>query len=525
MPKVLISDKMSPRAAEVFRDRGVEVDVKPGMSPDELKAVIGAYDGLAIRSATKVTADIVEAATNLKAIGRAGIGVDNVDIAAATAKGILVMNTPFGNSITTAEHAIAMMFALARQIPQADRSTQAGKWEKSKFMGAELTGKTLGIIGCGNIGTIVADRGRGLHMKVLAFDPFLAPQRASELGVEKVELDELFQRSDFITLHTPLTDGTRNLINKDAFAKMKAGVRIINCARGGLINEAELKEALDGGHVAGAALDVFETEPAKENVLFGNDKLVATPHLGASTEEAQENVAVQVAEQISDFLCTGAITNPINMPAVSSDDAPKLRPYLALARQLGGFAGQITESPLQAVRISYQGHAASLNTKPLTAALLEGLLAPLFESVNMVNAPVLARERDIDVTEETVEKSVDYQTRIKLEITTERRVRSVCGTLVGGDKPRIIEVEGIEMEAALVNDMLFVRNEDRPGFIGDLGRTLAEAGINIATFHLGRAAPGGDACSLIAVDHPIEGDVLKTIRALPHVTQARPLRF
>ncbi len=525
MPKVLISDKMSPRAAEVFRERGVAVDVKPGMSPDELKAVIGEYDGLAIRSATKVTGDIIQSATNLKVIGRAGIGVDNVDIGEATAKGILVMNTPFGNSITTAEHAIAMMFALARQIPQADRSTQAGKWEKSKFMGAELTGKTLGIIGCGNIGTIVADRGRGLHMKVLAFDPFLAPQRASELGVEKVELEELFRRADFITLHTPLTDGTRNLIDKDAIAKMKAGVRIINCARGGLINEADLKEALDGGHVAGAALDVFEVEPAKENVLFGSEKLVATPHLGASTEEAQENVAVQVAEQISDFLCTGAITNPINMPAVSSDDAPKLRPYLALARQLGGFAGQITESPLQAVRISYQGHAASLSTKPLTAALLEGLLAPLLEGVNMVNAPILAKERGVDVTEETVEKSVDYQTRIKLEVTTDRRSRTVCGTLVGGDKPRIIDVEGIEMEAALVDDMLFVRNEDKPGFIGDLGRALGDAGINIATFHLGRSGPGGDAISLIAVDQPVEGDVLKGIRELPHVKQARSLRF
>ncbi|MEQ8695094.1 MAG: NAD(P)-dependent oxidoreductase, partial [Bauldia litoralis] len=299
----------------------------------------------------------------------------------------------------------------------------------------------------------------------------------------------------------------------------------INCARGGLINEADLKEALDGGHVAGAALDVFEVEPAKENVLFGSEKLVATPHLGASTEEAQENVAVQVAEQISDFLCTGAITNPINMPAVSSDDAPKLRPYLALARQLGGFAGQITESPLQAVRISYQGHAASLSTKPLTAALLEGLLAPLLEGVNMVNAPILAKERGVDVTEETVEKSVDYQTRVKLEVTTDRRSRTVCGTLVGGDKPRIIDVEGIEMEAALVDDMLFVRNEDKPGFIGDLGRALGDAGINIATFHLGRSGPGGDAISLIAVDQPVEGDVLKGIRELPHVKQARSLRF
>ena len=425
MPKVLISDKMSTRATEIFKERGIDVDVKPGMSPDELKACIGQYDGLAIRSATKVTADIIAAADMLKVVGRAGMGVDNVDIKAATARGILVMNTPFGNSITTAEHAIALMFALAREIPMADRSTQAGKWEKSRFMGVELTGKTLGIIGCGNIGTIVADRAKGLKMKVIAFDPYLAPERAAEIGVEKVDMDELCRRADFITLHTTLTDSTRNLINLEAMKKMKPTVRIINCARGGLINEADLKTALDDGIIAGVALDVFEKEPAKENPLFGNDNLVATPHLGASTEEAQENVALQVAEQMSDYLLTGAITNPINMSAVSAEEAPALRPYLSLAEQLGSFAGQITETALKSVRISFDGQASGLNTEPLKAALLKGLLSPLIEGVNLVNAPVIARERGIEVEEHQHQKSVDYQTRISLEVVTERRSRSV----------------------------------------------------------------------------------------------------
>lgn len=525
MPKVLISDKMSPRAAEIFKERGIDVDVKPGMTPDELKACIGAYDGLAIRSATKVTADILDAADNLKAIGRAGIGVDNVDTAAATAKGVLVMNTPFGNSITTAEHAIALMFAIARQIPQADISTQAGKWEKNRFMGVELTGKTLGIIGCGNIGSIVADRARGLRMNVIAFDPYLAPERATDMGIEKVDLDELYARSDFITLHTPMTDTTRGMIDKDAIAKMKSNVRIINCARGGLVVEADLKEALDSGRIAGAAFDVYETEPAKENVLFGHEKLVATPHLGASTEEAQENVALQVAEQISDYLLHGSITNPINMTAVSSEDAPTLRPYLRLAEQLGSFAGQITETALRTVNIRFEGHAADLTTEPLTAALLKGLLSPLLEGVNLVNAPFIAKERDIKVTETKVERSVDFQTRISLEVQTEKRTRKVCGTLVGGDKPRIIEIEGVELEAALSPYMLFMRNEDKPGFIGNIGRLLGDANINIATFHLGRDRAGGTAVALVSVDEPVSELALMALCKLPAVMMAKSLRF
>jgi D-3-phosphoglycerate dehydrogenase len=523
--KVLISDAMSPRAAEIFRERGIEADVATGLEPDQLKEKIAAYDGLAIRSATKVTADLLAAARKLKVVGRAGIGVDNVDVAAATARGVLVMNTPFGNSVTTAEHTIALMFALARQIPEADRSTRAGKWEKNRFMGIEITGKTLGIIGCGNIGTIVADRARGLKMRVVAFDPFLSPQRAQQLDIERVELDELFARADFITLHTPLTETTRNIISKDNIAKMKTGVRIVNCARGGLVVEADLKAALDAGKVAGAALDVFETEPAKTSLLFGSDKVVCTPHLGASTEEAQETVAIQVAEQIADYLLNGTVTNPINMPAVTSEEAPKLKPYLKLAEQLGSFTGQIAESAIRGVHIEYEGHAAELNTRPLTAAILNGLLAPLYEGVNLINAPFFAKERDIAVTEEKRVQSTDYQTLIKLTVKKENRDRTVAGTLMGGDKPRLVEVEGIRLEAELSGTMLLVRNNDRPGIIGNIGRSLGDANINIATFFMGRQAAGGEALALLAVDHPVSDLLIMNICALPNVTQVKTLRF
>jgi D-3-phosphoglycerate dehydrogenase len=359
MAKVLIADALSPRALEIFRERGVDADVKVGLKPDALKQIIDGYDGLAVRSATKVTRPLIERAANLKVIGRAGIGVDNIDVAAATQRGIVVMNTPHGNSITTAEHAIALMFALAREVSAADQSTQAGKWEKSRFIGVELFGKTLGIVGCGNIGSIVADRALGLKMRVIAYDPYLSPERAVELGAEKVELEELFRRADFITLHTPLTDTTRDIIDARAIAKMKRGVRIINCARGGLIREPDLKAGLDSGQVAGAALDVFPVEPATENMLFGHPKVVATPHLGASTSEAQENVALQIAEQMADFLLTGAVVNALNMPSLTAEDATRLRPYMKLAEQLGSFAGQLTESPIRAVAVTWPSSTSS----------------------------------------------------------------------------------------------------------------------------------------------------------------------
>jgi D-3-phosphoglycerate dehydrogenase / 2-oxoglutarate reductase len=525
MPTVLISDDLSPRAVEIFRQRGIDVEVKIGLSPDELKKIIGQFDGLAVRSATKVTKAVLDLAPNLKVIGRAGIGVDNIDVPAATQRGIVVMNTPFGNSITTAEHAIAMMMALARQLPAADRSTQAGKWEKSRFMGVELTGKVLGVIGCGNVGSIVADRAIGLKMKVVAYDPFLSPDRAVALGVEKVELDDLFARADFITLHTPLTDATRNIIDARAIAKMKPGVRIINCARGGLVVEEDLKAAIEAGTVAGAGIDVFPVEPAKTNILFGHDEVIATPHLGASTSEAQENVALQIAEQMSDYLMSGAVVNAINLPSLSAEDAARLRPYMKLVEQLGSFAGQLTEAEFNGVEIEYAGNVAELNVKPLTAIALTGLLASKLDTVNMVNVPVVCRERDIRVSETRSTDPTDFHTLVRITVTSKGRTRSVAGTLFGGDKPRIVSVEGIPLEAELGAHMLVVHNIDRPGFIGNLGRTMGEAGINIATLHLGRTVAGGEAICLVQVDQPVADAILEKVRQIPNVVRATQLHF
>jgi len=525
MPKVLIADDMSPQAAAIFRARGIETDVNTGLKADALKAIIGTYDGLAVRSATKVTADVLAAAGQLKVIGRAGIGVDNVDVPAATGRGIVVMNTPFGNSITTAEHALAMMFALARQIPQANASTHAGKWEKSRFMGVELAGKTLGVVGCGNIGGIVADRARGLKMKVIAHDPYLSADRAESLGVEKVELDQLWARSDFISLHAPATESTRGMINATTIAKMKPGVRIINCARGVLVVEADLKAAMESGQVAGAALDVFAEEPAKSNALFGLEQVVATPHLGASTIEAQEKVALQVAEQMAEFLLTGAVVNALNMPSVSADEMPKLKPYMTLAGQIGRFMGQLLESAVRSVTIEYEGHASALNLKPLTALILEGLLAPQMVSVNMVNAPMVAKARDIAVAEVTRERAGAYQTLIRLTVVSEVQTRTITGTLFNGDQPRIVEIKGVPMDAQLRPNMLLVTNRDRPGLIGRLGTVLGDAGINIATFNLGRDQPGGNAIALIEIDEAPSEEVLEQVRALPNVVRVKPLRF
>lgn len=524
-PKVLISDEMNDLAEKIFREKGCDVDVITGKSPEELKAMIGQYDGLAIRSSTKVTAEILEAATNLKVIGRAGIGVDNVDIPSATGKGVIVMNTPFGNSITTAEHAIAMMFALARDIPQASASTHAGKWEKNKFMGVELYSKTLGLIGCGNIGAIVADRAVGLKMNVLAYDPFLTNERAVELGVRKVELDELFEKADFITLHVPKNEKTKNIINKDSIAKMKKGVRIINCARGGLIVEADLKDALDSGHVAGAALDVFDVEPAKENPLFGHEKLICTPHLGASTDEAQVNVAIQVAEQMADYLTSGAITNALNMPSISAEDAPRLKFYMKLAAQLGSFAGQITESPIGKIAISFEGTVTELNVKPLVQVVVASLLKTQMDTVNMVNAMTIAESRGIQISESRTAVGSDQRTKISVTVETEQRTRSISGTLFTGREPRIVNIEGVPIEAALTNDMLFIRNEDKPGLIGALGTLLGNAGVNIADFRLGRTEAGDSAVCLVAVDGAVSDDLFKQVSALPQVKTAKRLSF
>ena len=525
MPKVLISDKMDPKAAQIFRERGVEVDEITGKTPEELIAIIGNYDGLAIRSSTKVTKAILDAASNLKVIGRAGIGVDNVDIPSASAKGVVVMNTPFGNSITTAEHAIALIFALARDLPEADKSTQAGKWEKNRFMGVEVTGKTLGLIGAGNIGSIVADRALGLRMKVIAYDPFLSPERAVELGVEKVDLDDLLARADFITLHTPLTDQTRNILSRDNLLRTKPGVRIVNCARGGLIDEAALKDGLDSGHIAGAALDVFVTEPAKESPLFGTPNFISTPHLGASTTEAQVNVAIQVAEQMADYLVSGGVTNALNMPSLSAEEAPRLRPYMALAEKLGSLVGQLARGAIPRVSVHAEGAAAELNPKPMVSAVLNGFLRTQTDTVNMVNAPLLARERGIEVREVRTEREGDYHTLLRVSVKTEAGERSVAGTLFGNAAPRLVELFGIKVEADLAGHMLYVVNEDAPGFIGRLGSLLGEAGVNIATFHLGRRDAGGEAILLLSVDEPVTADLLAKVRALAGVKTAMGLSF
>lgn len=525
MPKVLISDKMSPLASQIFKERGVQVEVKTGMSNEELINCIEHYDGLTVRSLTKVNEVVLAAGKNLKVIGRAGIGVDNIDVKAATAAGICVMNTPFGNSITTAEHAVSLIMSLSRHIPLANTSTQAGKWEKSKFMGVEIMGKVLGIIGCGNVGAVVADRAQGLKMRVISYDPYLSPERATELGIEKVELDDLFSRADFISLHTPLTDATRDIINAEAISKMKPGMRIVNCARGGLIVEKDLKRGLESGQIAAAGLDVFAEEPARNNILFGMENVVATPHLGASTTEAQEKVAQQVAEQMADYLMSGAVTNALNMPSVTAEEAPRLKPYLFLAKQLGSFAGQVIDSALKGLIVEYEGHASELNIRPLTAIIIQGLLSPLMESVNMVNAPVIAKERNIQISEVKHERASAYQTLIKLTVETENQTRSIAGTLFAGSRPRIVQIKDIPIDAELGPNMLFITNRDKPGFIGSLGMVLGEANINIATFHLGRTTPGGDAIALIEVDGVPSKSVMDDICKLEQVVQVKALTF
>lgn len=524
-PKVLISDKMSPQAEQIFKNRGVDVTVKTDLKPEELRDLIKNFDGLAIRSSTKVTAEILKSTGGkLKVIGRAGIGVDNVDVPAATSSGVVVMNTPYGNSITTAEHTIAMMMTLARQIPSANASTHAGKWEKSKYMGQELFGKTLGVIGCGNIGAIVADRAIGLKMKVIAYDPFLSADRAVEIGVEKVELEDIFTRSDFITLHTPMTENTKGIINKFTMSKMKKGVRLINCARGGLIVEADLRAALDSGHVAGAALDVFEVEPAKANPLFGDERVVCTPHLGASTVEAQENVALQVAEQMADFLLQGAVANAVNMPSVSAEDAPKLKPYMKLAEQLGSLAGQLVQGSPSEIKIEYEGHVATLNTKPLTALILAGFLKPSMEGVNVVSAPAKVKEMGIALSETKREKPATYQTLVSLTVVTASGKNTVAGT-VFGEQPRIVDMNGVPVETDLGKHMLYVVNHDKPGLIGAVGTILGDAKINIADFTLGRIPGKNKAVALITVDDAIPESILAAISKLTQVERVLALKF
>ena len=521
-PRVLIADKMSPSATEVFKNRGVDVDVITGLEKDELIKIIGDYDGLAVRSSTRPDAEIIAAAKNLKVIGRAGIGVDNIDIKASTDRGVVVMNTPFGNAITTAEHAIAMLFSAARQIPSASARTQNGEWPKSDFKGVELFNKTLGLIGCGNIGTLVAERALGLKMKVIAFDPYLTEERAVKLGVEKVELDALFQRADAITLHTPLVESTKNIVNRKRLGMTKKGVIIVNCARGGLVDEEALKDALDAGHVRAAALDVFAVEPAKQHPLFGTPNFIATPHLGASTLEAQENVAVQVAEQMADYLLTGAVSNALNTPSISAEEAPRLKPWVDLADKIGTLMGQLLHSPVKAVEITYKGGITELNNKPMTAAALAGLLKNAMPEANMVSAPVLAKERGIELTESYVDEAERAESLIRVTVTTAERKFAIVGTIYRGE-PRIVRLFGVPMDAAFAKDMLYIRNDDRPGFVGKLGQLLGDAKVNIATFSMGRMEQGGEAVCLVAIDGCADEATLEAIRDIEQVKIVDPV--
>lgn len=516
--KVLVSDKLSPTGIEILKKAGLDVDLRTGMSPEELKACIGQYHGLIIRSATKVTADILEAAENLKVVGRAGSGLDNVDKVAATKKGIVVMNTPGGNTVTTAEHTIALMFALARQIPQATASMKVGKWDKKRFMGVELFSKTLGILGLGNIGKEVAKRALGLQMHVIAYDPYLSEENAKEMGIEKVELPTLFSRADFITIHTPITADTRNLFNKKTFQGMKDGVRIINCARGGIINEADLYEALKSGKVAGAALDVFEKEPPGDSPLLTLDNVVCTPHLGASTEEAQEKVAIAVAEQVADYLVNGVIRHAVNFPSVPLEQVPRLQPYLTIAERLGSFASQVFEGAITEVTIEYRGEASELNTAPVTIALLKGFLTPILEeTVNFVNAPIIAKERGIEVREMKSADAGDYQSMIVLRVRTDGKENRLAGTLLSRRDPRIVNINNFPVEIFPEGNMLFIYNNDRPGVIGNIGSYLGRCNINIARMHFGREEAGGIAISVVSIDTPITQDQIEEMKKLPNI--------
>lgn len=521
--KVLISDSMSSRAVDVLKNTpGLEVDVITNLKPDELKAKIKDYHGLVVRSATKATAEIIEAAENLKVIGRAGTGVDNIDTVAATKKGIVVMNTPGGNTVTTAEHAIAMMMALARKIPQATASMRKGEWEKKKFEGTEITGKTLGILGVGNIGSVVASRALGLRMNVIAYDPFISEEAADKMGIALVTMDELFRRSDFISIHVPLTNETRNVVNADAFRKMKKGVKIINCARGGIVSEADLAQAIKDKIVSGAAMDVFEKEPTQaDNPLLNLEEVILTPHLGASTQEAQESVAVAIAEQIVDYLVNGTIRNAVNVPSIPAELLAALGPYISLGEKLGSFQGQILKGGIEEVTIEYSGDVVNYDVAPITIACLKGLLDQVLDMyVNFVNAPFVAKERGIKVVEIKSSRSTDFASSVTIKVGTKDEENVVEGALFGKKEPRIVRIDKFLLDAVPEGYLLLLQNEDKPGVIGNVGTLLAANNINVARLHLGRQAVGGAAVSVWSVDTPISKGLIEKILKLPHMLKA-----
>ncbi|MHB8767059.1 MAG: phosphoglycerate dehydrogenase [Deferrisomatales bacterium] len=519
MKRVLVSDALAPEGLEILRAApGIAVDVKTGLKGPEVVAIIGGYDALVVRSATKVNADLLAAAANLKIIGRAGIGVDNVDVPAATKRGVVVMNTPAGNVVTTAEHAVALMLSLVRMIPQATASMKQGQWEKKKFEGRELTGKTLGVVGLGNIGTIVAERALGLKLKVAAYDPFVSADRAAKLGVELVTLDELYAKADIVTIHVPLLEETKNLVGREAFAKMKPGVFVVCAARGGIVDEAALLEALDAGKVAGAALDVFRDEPPGLTPLVAHERVICTPHLGASTAEAQVAVSVQVAEQIVEYFRDGTIRNAVNIPNVPPEVLEQMRPYLDMARSLGRLQAQLGVEGLDRVELEYSGKAAEGRTGLLTASALAGLLASsLGEGINLVNAPVVARERGLRVSETTARNGEDYTALIRLVVHAGGKQHTLAGAIFGRRAPRIVEIDGIGIEAIPQGHLLVLRNWDRPGLVGSIGTTLGQFQINIGQMQFGREAPGGQAITVVNVDSEVSDDVLAALRQLPNV--------
>jgi D-3-phosphoglycerate dehydrogenase / 2-oxoglutarate reductase len=527
MKRVLVSDSMAAEVLEILNNApGIKAEAITNLKPEELKAIIKNYDALIVRSSTKATAEIIEAATKLAAIGRAGAGVDNIDIPAASKRGIVVMNTPGGNTVTTAEHAIAMMLSLARRIPQATASMKAGRWEKSKFMGNEFCNKTLGIIGLGRVGAIVADRAQGLKMSVIAHDPFISPDVAEQLGITLVSLDEIYKKSDFITVHSPLSKETKNLLDPPAFAKMKKGVFLIHCARGGIVNEKALYDALVSGRVAGAAIDVFEEEPTKNMELIALDNVICTPHLGASTDEAQTNVAIAIAQQIAAYFATGEIKGAVNFPSVSAELMAVIRPYLDLAEKLGTFHSQLITGALQKVNIEYSGEILNHNVAPITISLLKGLLEPiLLETVNYINAPVIAKERGIKIVESKSSEVKDYTNMITLTVKTSKETSTTAGALFGKHDPRIVRINEFFVEIVPEGHMLAVSNDDQPGVIGNLGTTLGKNKVNIARLHLSRDPEAKRALVILNTDSAAPENVLDKLRKLPHVISVKPIKM
>jgi D-3-phosphoglycerate dehydrogenase / 2-oxoglutarate reductase len=524
--KILVSDDVSESGLEPLRAAGITVDKKTGLSPDALCELIGGYDGLVVRSETKVTSKIMDAATKLRAIGRAGVGVDNIDVPAATARGLIVMNAPDGNTMTTAEHTIALLLSLARNIPQGNGSLKAGKWERKKLIGVELLGKTLGIVGLGRIGRVVSARARSFGMNVVAYDPFVAPEQARDLDIEIGPLDEVFKRADFLTIHTPLTAETRGIIGPKAFSLMKKGVRIINCARGGLIDERALCDAIKEGIVAGAAIDVFEQEPPPaDNPLLSLEQVIVTPHLGASTKEAQEGVAVTVAEQLRDYLLTGALRGAVNVPAMGAQELNAIRPYLALAERLGQFQSQLIDEAVREVKIEYSGDLAEKDAAPVTRAFLAGLLRNVSARVNVVNALLIAEERGISVTTSYKQGSGDSLSTIQTRVVTVKGELTAAGALFNQTEGRITEIDGFRVEVIPTGNMLVMHNKDVPGVIGKVGTVLGDNGVNISRFHLGRRERGGEAMAVIETDAPLDAKTLDTLRSLENVLYARQIEL